>query len=156
MESLQSKVIVQTDHSAILDITQQSSITLTSSTMRMNVQLVRASHFFCQFSKLEIRHKPGKEHIIPDAFSRLASANTNLLFLDLDALLTYTPTFIDIYLDLIKRIIDGYEANEWWSRLLRQVEDNEAFDNDKAILSFLKEIPILTDSDPYFTPRPEL
>lgn len=127
----------------------------------MNVQLIRASQFLCQFSKLEIRHKPGKEHIVPDALSRLASANTNLPSLDpeyseLDALFTYTTTLVDIHPDLIKRIIDGYKADEWWSKLLCQVEDNEALGGDKAILSFVKRIPMPTDSDPYFTPQPEL
>lgn len=123
--------------------------------MRMNVWLVRASQFLRQCSKLEIRHKPGKEHIVPNALSCLASANTNLPSLDqeyseLDALFTYTTTLVDIHPDLIKRIIDGYKADEWWSKLLRQVKDNEAFGVDKAILSFVKEIPIPTDSDPYF------
>ena len=42
--------------------------------MRINVRLIIASQFLSQF-RLDIRHNPGKEHIIPDALSRLASAN---------------------------------------------------------------------------------
>lgn len=85
--------------------------------MRMNIQLVSASKFFRQFSKLEIYHKPGKEDIIPDALSCLASANTNLLSLDLeyselDALFMYTTTLVKIYPNLIKKIINGYKADE--------------------------------------------
>ncbi len=129
--------------------------------MHMNVLLVRVSQFLRQFSKLEIRHKPDKEHIVSDTLSCLASANTNLPFLDpeyfeLDALFTYTTTLVDIHPDLIKRIIDGYKANEWWPKLLRQVEDNKAFGGDKTILSFVKGIPMPTDSDSYFTLRPQL
>lgn len=129
--------------------------------MHMNVQLVKISQFLCQFSKLEICHKPGKEHIVSDALSCFANANTNLPFLEpeyseLDALFTYTTTLVDIYPDLIKRIIDGYKANEWWSRLLRQVEDNEAFGGDKAIFSFVKGILMPTDSGSYFTPWSKL
>ncbi len=45
VESSRASVIIQTDYSAILDIMQQSSITSTSSTMRMNVRLVRTSQF---------------------------------------------------------------------------------------------------------------
>ena len=40
-----SKVIIQTDHSAILDIWKQKLITASNSTMRANVRLVRASQF---------------------------------------------------------------------------------------------------------------
>ncbi len=123
VESSRSKVIVQTDHSAILDITQQPSITSTNSTTRINVRLVKASQYLHTFSKLEICHKPSKEHIVPDALSRLASANTNLSSLDPkysepDALFTYITTLVDIQPDLIKRIIDGYKADEWWSKPL--------------------------------------
>ena len=74
IESSRDPVVIQTDHSAILDITKQLSITSKSSTVRMNVRLVRASQFLRQF-RLAVRHKPGKEHIIPDALSRLPSTN---------------------------------------------------------------------------------
>ena len=74
VESSKLPVVVQTDHSAILDIMRQSSITSTTSTLRLNVRLVRASQFLRQF-RLEVRHKAGKEHIVPDALSRLASCS---------------------------------------------------------------------------------
>lgn len=85
--------------------------------MCMNIQLVSASKFLCQFSKLEVYHKSDKEHIIPDALSCLTSANTNLFSLDLeysklDALFMYTTTLVKIYSNLIKKIIDGYKADE--------------------------------------------
>ena len=49
IESSRARVIIQTDHSAILDILQQSLVTSTTSTMRMNLRLVRASQFLQQF-----------------------------------------------------------------------------------------------------------
>ena len=161
LESSRSKVIVQTDHLAILDITQQSSISSMNSTIPINVRLVRALQFLCQLFKLEIRHKLDKEHIVFDALSHLVSANTNLPSLDpeyseLDALYTYTTTLVNIHSDLIKRIINAYKVDECWSKLLRQVKDNEALAVGKAILSFVKRIPIRTDSYLYFTPRPGL
>lgn len=96
--------------------------------MRMNVCLVRASQFLHQF-RLVVRHKPGKEHIVPDALSRLASANTNLPWEDpnyseLDALFTYNTTLIDIHPDLVKRIVKGYKADNWWAKIWRQIEEN--------------------------------
>ena len=113
VESSRASVIIQTNHSAILDIMQQSSITSTSSTIRMNVRLVRASQFLQQF-RLVVRHKPGKEHIIPDMLSRLASANRaghDKVYSKLDALFTYHATLVEISPDLIQHILDGYLAN---------------------------------------------
>lgn len=99
IKSSKAKVVIQTDYLAIIDILQQSSITSTTSTMRLNLRLVQASQFFQQF-KLDVRHKPGKKHIIPDALSRLASANrlpTNTQHSELDALFVYNTTLIKIH-----------------------------------------------------------
>ena len=82
--------------------------------MRMNLCLVRASQFFQQF-RLDVRHKPGKEHIIPDALSRLASTNvgcSDAFHSELDALFTYNATLIEIHPALISRILAGYEDDE--------------------------------------------
>ena len=53
IESCKSSVIIQMDHSAIIDILQQFSITSTTSTMKFNLRLVRASQFLQQF-KLDV------------------------------------------------------------------------------------------------------
>ncbi len=113
IEASKSSVIIQIDHSAILDILQQSSITSTTSTMRLNLRLVRISQFLQQF-KLEVRHKPGKEHIIPDVLSRLASSNIGYADLqpsELDALFTYNTTLVKLHPNLISRILAGYKAD---------------------------------------------
>lgn len=81
----------------------------------MNICLMRASQFLQQF-RLVVRHKPGKEHIIPDALSRLANANCagqNEVYSELDALFIYHATLVKISPDLIKRILDGYLSNNW-------------------------------------------
>ena len=80
VESSKLPVIIQIDHSAILDIIKhnQSSITSTTSTLRLNVRLIRASQCLKQF-RLDVRHKPGKEHIVPDTLSRLASTKSSQL-----------------------------------------------------------------------------
>ena len=115
VESSRTKIIIQTDHNAILNIMQQLSITSTSSTMRINVCLVRAFQFLRQF-RLVVRHKPGKEHIIPDLLSRLASANNTFQddeYLELDSLFAYHITLVEINPDLVKRILDGYAVDSW-------------------------------------------
>lgn len=157
IESSRAHVIIQTDHSAILNILQQSSITLTTSTMRMNLRLVRASQFLQQF-RLDVRHKPGKEHIIPDALSRLASTNvgcSDASHSELDALFMYNATLIEIHPDLTSRILAGYEDDEYWARLRRQVQANEDLGEDKAVLPFITRGTYRSDSDPYMVSRPE-
>lgn len=89
----------------------------------MNVRLVWASQFFCQFC-LIVCHKPSKEHIIPDALSRLANTNINRPSSDfnyekLDALFTYNAILIKINPKLLQKIVKGYKADSWWSKLLR-------------------------------------
>lgn len=85
--------------------------------MHINVRLVNILQFFCQFSKLEICHKLGKEYIIPDVLYCITNTNTNLLsfdpeFSEIDVLFTYTTTSVDIHPNSIKRIINGYKTNE--------------------------------------------
>lgn len=106
-------MIIQIDHSAILDIFQQSSITSTTLMMRLNLRLVRVSQFLQQFI-LEVRHKLGKEHIIPDTLSRLTSSNTGQAdpqHSELDALFTYNTMLVELHPTLISRILAGYKAD---------------------------------------------
>lgn len=83
--------------------------------MKMNVHFIRAFQFLQQF-RLVVRYKPGKEHIIPDALRRLASINHtghNEVYFEFDALFTYHATLVEISPYLIKRILDGYLADNW-------------------------------------------
>lgn len=81
----------------------------------MNIRLVRASQFLQQF-RLVVQHKPGKEHILPDALSRLASVNTNLpsqdlVYSELDAFFVYNATLVTINKDLAQHIVKGYKSD---------------------------------------------
>ena len=112
-------MIIQTDHSAIIDILQQLSITSTISTIRLNLRLVQAFQFFQQF-KLNVCHKPRKEHIILDALTRHASTNKGYpeaQHLELDALFTYNAILVEIHLGLVSQIFAGYRADPWWAQL---------------------------------------
>lgn len=123
----------------------------------MNIRLVRASQFFRQL-RLVVRHKPGKEHIILDALSRLANANDtfhNNEYLGLDSLFAYYTTLVEINTDLIKHILDGYAADSWWTRVHKQILDNKELGSDKAILLFVVADSLPSDSDPYFQARLE-
>ena len=71
IKALTKPTIIYTDHSAAIDIVRQSSIN-TTSTEKLNLRLIRASEYLQRF-RIELRHKPGKTNIVPNALSRLAS-----------------------------------------------------------------------------------
>ena len=143
IESSQHPIMIQTDHSAILDIIKQNSIVSTTSTMRINVRLVRASQFLRQFN-LEVRHKPKKEYIISDALSRLASVNHGQeseipQYSELDVL--FTCSLVEMSDDFRHRLVKGYKSDPWYSRLLRQIDENERIGEDAVMLSFIRGQP---------------
>lgn len=121
-------VMVQTDHSSIVDITQQRLITATASMMRMNVRFIKASQFLSQFL-LKIQHKPGHLNVIPDALLRLPSDNAPLLPLDpsfneLDALYIYNTTLVEMDKAFAEKIIKGYEKDPAWRKMAKILADN--------------------------------
>lgn len=113
IKSSYAKVIIQTDHSVVLDILQQSSIISMSSTIKLNLQLVKAFQFLQQF-KLDVCYKPDKKHIILDTLSRLASSNISIadfFYLELDTLYVYNTTLIKIHPNLVFQILAGYNSD---------------------------------------------
>lgn len=85
--------------------------------MRFNLRLVRASQFLQQF-RLDVRHKSGKENIIPDALSHLvntAPPPTNPQYSELDALYIYNTTLIEIHPHLVSQILARYNSDAWWA-----------------------------------------
>lgn len=89
--------------------------------MRMNLRLIRTSQFLQQF-KLDIRHKPIKKYIIPDALSCLASTNVgcvNSSYSELDALFIYNTILVEIHPSLVLKILAGYEDDKYCIRLYR-------------------------------------
>ena len=63
-----------------------------------------------------MRHKLGKKYIIPDALSKLASANYashDNLYFELDAFFTYYTTLVEISPKLTICILNGYLSNSW-------------------------------------------
>lgn len=83
--------------------------------MRMNICLVKAFQFLQQFY-IMVNHKPEKEYIVPNTLNRLSNTNRarhDNLYSELDALFTYHATLMEISPNLIKRIFDGYLADNW-------------------------------------------
>ena len=152
------RVIIQTNHQAIVDICEQILITSINSTLRMNIRLIRASQFLNQFN-LNIKYKSKKDHIISNALSRLASVNIELLskkHSELNILYTYNTTLIEMFEKFRKKIIEDYEKNPIWKRILTTVLTNEALEKNAADLSFETVTTIPTETDAYMKSRIEV
>ncbi|SLM41474.1 reverse partial [Lasallia pustulata] len=75
IDSTAKLVIVYTDHSAITSIARQTTLS-SSNTDKLNNRLIRASQYLAQFN-INVRYKPGKHHLVPDALSRLPVEGSN-------------------------------------------------------------------------------
>lgn len=125
--------------------------------MRINLQLVGTSQFLQQF-RLDVRHKPGKEHIILDALSCLASINVGCIdpsYSELDAFFTYNTTLIEIHPSLFLRILAGYEDDKYWARVHCQVQANKDLGDNKALLLVMTGCFYKSNRDPYMLLRLE-
>ena len=145
---------VLTDHSATVEIATQKTLN-TSAAWKMNLRLVRASEFFQRFDKLDVKHKPGKENVVPDALSRLASSNSSTYAesrSELDALhcasfdaeipiYQYVATLVEMSEDFQKKILDGYAKDSSWRRIMQQIIDNEKLSENAANLRFERYDP---------------
>ena len=103
--------IIYIDHSAAVAITRQTSLN-TTSTVKLNLRLIRASEYLQRF-RLDVRYKPGKVNIVPDALTRLASreyrAETNES-LDTLSVQCYPVSLVEISPEFRQRLIDGYNT----------------------------------------------
>ena len=124
--------------------------------MHMNVKLIRISQFLRQFD-LQVTHKPGKEHIVPDALSRLASLNQDSTIApehsELDVL--FTTSLVQMSTDFHDRCVQGYQQDPYWKRISRQLDNNMDLSKNATSLPFMWGRDLLAcDSGPYFLPRP--
>lgn len=119
------KVIVFTDHQAIVAIAKMRSLK-TQSLDRSNKKLIRASQFLSQYPHIEIRHVSGESNVGPDRLSRLKKAEgpmspevqklkeTRSKFFDeedVDTDYLFLTTVSYVGTDLKSRISLGYEAD---------------------------------------------
>ena len=141
------KTIVYTDHGAALGIAKQTSLS-TSSTAKLNLRLIRASEYIQQFRDIEFRHKPGKRHVVPDALSRLpntaasdAAASQAADAGELDALYACayaTTTLVELSPELRHQMLDGYQKDSSWRKVLQTLEANDATGENAANLGFMR------------------
>ena len=117
IESAKYPTLIFTDHGAALGIAKQTLLS-TSSTDKLNLRLIRASEYLQRFN-IEIRYKPGKQHIVPDILSRLASTNLDVKPVsmegELDAL--FTVSLVQMEPAFKQKILDGYKSDLNWKNI---------------------------------------
>jgi hypothetical protein len=162
IKSSEHPTIIYTDHGATPAIAAATKLT-TSSTDRLNMKLVRASMYLSQF-RLDIRHRPGKSNVIPDALSRLPVEKDNSSHgaLDLDQdlehyqpnmkapetdqIFAYATTLVEMSRDFRAKIQEGYQKEAKWTELRKMLEDlSERIKDDhgKSGIDFLLEDDLL-------------
>ena len=72
VESAKTLMIVYTDYAVIILIAWQTNLTTTMATDKLNLHIIWELKYLKWFN-LDVCHKPGKKHIIPDPLSCLAS-----------------------------------------------------------------------------------
>ena len=118
------KVIIFTDHSSTTDITRQTTLS-SSSSDRMNLRLVRASQYASQFD-LDVRWRPGKQNIVPDALSRLLRKREEVSDPEatgiLDDVFVYNFTLVEMSEDYRAKLAAAYKKDKKWSKILESLE----------------------------------
>lgn len=165
IEASEHPTIIYTDHAATLGIVKQTSLN-TVSVEKLNLRLVRASEYLQQF-RLDVRYKPGRTHFAPDALSCLASRETKRRSDEqqegiLDTLHTaaketwaLATSIVELSGDFKKRLIEGYETDPRWKRILDVLRRNQTLKNeDAATLPFERNKEgLIHYRDPEYGPR---
>ena len=140
VEASDRPVIVLTDHAAITAIAKQTSLG-SSSVDKLNNRLTRASQYLSQFSNLRVEHVPGKEHVVPDALSRLLSSNEQPVNDDDDVLdellLSNQTSMISIDRKFETELKAAYTTDKVWSGVIAKLtdeRDNQGFELRDGLL----------------------
>ncbi|SLM33512.1 reverse partial [Lasallia pustulata] len=122
VESCTKPAIVFTDHSATTSIAKQT--TLSSSSMdKVNLRLVRASQYISTFN-LDIRFRPGKQHIVPDALSRLMNkaaeerVGTSSDEGTLDEVFAFYVSLVELTESYRAKLVKAYNEDKQWSKII--------------------------------------
>ena len=136
------QIVIYTDHSVTTFIVKQTKLT-TSNTDKFNFLFVRVSIYFFQF-ELDVKHKPGKLHVIPDALFRLPK-NTPLVtpvvtdgifdvyhifpIVKNELFPVYHIIFVEMANDSKTRFKQVYKDNKQWKRIFEFVNPQNGENN---------------------------
>lgn len=121
VETAKDATTFYTDHGAALGIAKQTALSI-SSTDKLNLRLIRASDYIQRFNII-LKHKPGKQHIVSDALSRLPTDNKEEKLGqegELDVL--FTAALVKMDPDFLRKIREGYASDPIWRKISRVIE----------------------------------
>lgn len=103
--------LIFTDHSAALGIGKQTLLS-TLLINKLNLRLIRIFEYLQRFN-IEIYHKPGKQHIVPDTLSQLTSINSDKkpVFIKDELDILFTILLVQIEQVFKEKILNGYKSD---------------------------------------------
>ena len=131
-------VKIYTDHKSAEDVLNSRTLSKTTSTVRMNLRLIRASQFVSQFPMVKVIYKPGKDNVNADALSRLITLRNSELAAapngDDEGVYGFAAgvTTVGLSPETLRRLTDGYQNDRHFSLIYDNVK--KLMDNrDKAL-----------------------
>ena len=140
-----TSTMVYTDHAAIVLIARQTNLTTTTTRDKLNLRIIRALKYFQRFN-LNVCHKSGKTHIIPNTLSCLASHEETARSTakgELDALAATVQeiwanlaTLVELSNNFKEKLKTGYKNNPGWKCVKNIVSRNHDLETNAAKLPY--------------------
>ena len=122
IEGSPNTTVIFTDHKATPAICNQTKLA-TSNIDKLNPRLTRASQYLSQF-RLDIRYKPGKQHVVPDALSRLPTVQPipQVQPSHFGEHHAYAGSLVEMKPEVKARIMEGYKKDRGWEAVLKMLK----------------------------------
>jgi len=123
-----------TDHKPAADILASKQLK-TSSSVRMNLRLIRASQFVSQYPNVKIVHRPGKDHVNADALSRLVRLRTKHEDPrdDEGGVYGFLTTVVGVSMSTLRQLEEGYTKDRHLALIYDNIRDRIKVKNDYAL-----------------------
>ena len=157
VELAKTPAIVYTDHAAIVSIAWQTNLMTITATDKLNLHIIQALEYLQQFN-LDVRHKPGKMHIILNALSCLANQeemtrSTTKSKLDAPAataqeIWANPAMLVELNNNFKEKLNTGYKNNLSWKRVRNIVTSNNDFKANAAKFPYWVEDNLIYYKNP--------
>ena len=116
-------VKVFTDHKAAEDILASKTLK-TSSSVRQNLRLIRASQFMSQYPMVKVIYRPGKDNVNADALSRLTQLRSSQTDPKEDegGVYGFLMTVVGISMSTLRLLEDGYIKDQHLSLIYNNIK----------------------------------
>jgi len=122
-----------TDHKPAADNLAAKTLK-TSSSVRMNLRLIRASQFISQYPNIKIVHRPGKDHVNADALSLLVCLRTKHEDPrdDEGGVYGFLATIVGVSMSTLRQLEEGYTKDRHLGLIYDNIRDRIKVKNDYA------------------------